>query len=230
MPNTPKLDMPEISESQASKYLTHNEALRILDATVQCVAISNVVTVPPGSPSDGDMYIVGAGATGTWSGHDDELAYYRSSSWVFITPQEGWHCWVLSSGAWFMYQSASTGWVLALEAFYFDIGGGCNGAPAASQVLLRAIMVRSISFDNDFAGSQAEAEVAATAQTDFDVQKNGSSIGYFRFAAAGTAATFVTSGSGDETFSAGDVLKVVAPASPDATLANIAFTFAGTKV
>lgn len=229
MSNTPNLGMPELSESQAGKSLTVNEALRVLDAVVQCRAIDNSISTPPGSPSDGDTYIVGPGATGDWSGHEDEIAYYRSSSWTFIEPQVGWHCFVISENEWFIYDSASTGWILALDAFYYDVGGGCNGVPSASQVLLRAIMVRDVSFPDNFSGSQAEAEIAATAQTDFDVQKNGSSIGYFRFAAAATAATFNTTGSGVEAFAAGDILKVVAPASPDATLAHISFTFKGTK-
>jgi hypothetical protein len=74
----------------------------------------------------------------------------------------------------------------------------------------------------------AKARVAATAQTDFDVLKNGVSFGTIRFAAAATTATFI-SGSGS-TFATGDVLTVVAPVTPDATLEDIGFTLLGTKV
>lgn len=223
--------MPELAESQSLKYLTHNLALRVLDALVQASVIDKDLSDAPALPSDGDCYIVGPSPSSgdDWDGHESEIAYYRSSTWVFITPQEGFRVWVLDEDAEYVYRSASEGWGLALEAFYYDVGGGCNGAPTASQVLLRAIMVRGVSFLDDFAGSQAKAEVAATAQTDFDVQVNGVSIGYFRFAAAGTTATFVTTDSVTEALVAGDVLKVIAPGSPDATLANIAFTLKGTK-
>ena len=46
-----------------------------------------------------------------------------------------------------------------------------------------------------------------------------------RFAASANGATF-TMGSPTE-FNAGDVLTVVAPATPDATFANLAWTFMG---
>ena len=32
------------------------------------------LSAPPGSPSEGDRYIVGPSATGDWSGHDGEIA------------------------------------------------------------------------------------------------------------------------------------------------------------
>ncbi len=74
--------------------------------------------------------------------------------------------------------------------------------------------------------SQGYADVAATASTTFDIQKNGVSIGSMVFAAAGTVASFtVTSAT---SFAAGDRLSVVAPASTDATLADVYFTIVGT--
>jgi len=221
--------MPEIAEAQAAKYLTHNEDLRILDATVQCVAISNAVSTPPGSPSDGDRYIVGAGATGVWSGHEDDLAYWRSSSWTFMVPSEGWHCYLLNLDSWYVYQSVSTGWVPTFGSLAYDIGASVNGIPTVSQVLLRAPMVRAVEFPDNFVGSVSIANVAATAQSDFLIKRNGTQIGYFRFAAAGTVATFTTSGSGVEMFAIADVLTVESPASPDSTLADIGFVFMGTK-
>ena len=74
---------------------------------------------------------------------------------------------------------------------------------------------------------QGKAGTSATAQTDFDIQKNGSSFGTMRFAASGTVASFI-SASGS-TFAAGDVLKVVAPASPDSTIADVGFMLVATR-
>jgi len=41
------------------------------------------LSTPPSSPSTGDRYIVGASATGDWSGHDNEIAEWNGSSWDF---------------------------------------------------------------------------------------------------------------------------------------------------
>jgi len=55
---------------------------------------------------------------------------------------------------------------------------------------------------------------------------NGMNVGTMVFAAAATTATFAMTSA--TTFNAGDVLTLVAPAVPDATLANLAWTFMGT--
>lgn len=92
---TPRLSMPEIVESQAGKYLTHNEALRVLDALVQLTVQDRDLTAPPGSPANGQCWIVGASATGAWVGHDGEIAQRYAGAWYFIAPQEGWRAWVV---------------------------------------------------------------------------------------------------------------------------------------
>jgi hypothetical protein len=107
------------------------------------------------------------------------------------------------------------------------LGAMYNGAPTASLVLLHHVYTRTVKFPSGLSGSQGAAGVAATAQTDFDLQKNGSSVGTLRFAAAAQSATFILAS--ETSFGAGDVLKVVAPATPDATLADITFTLAGTR-
>lgn len=112
MSDTPRLEMPEISESQASKYLTHNSALRILDALVQAAVIDKDLFVPPVSPSDGDTYIVATtdSTSGDWENHDDEIAYYQSSSWIFVTAIEGWRVYVQDEGVYYTFWGASIGW------------------------------------------------------------------------------------------------------------------------
>ncbi|NIP67909.1 MAG: DUF2793 domain-containing protein, partial [Planctomycetales bacterium] len=36
--------------------------------------IDKDLTAPPGSPSNGDRYIIPTGATGAWAGHETEIA------------------------------------------------------------------------------------------------------------------------------------------------------------
>lgn len=232
MADTPNLTMPEISDSQAAKYLTHNDGLRVLDALVQAVIIDRDLTAPPGSPSDGDTYIVRTTATGDWATHEDEIAYYKSSVWEFHTPAEGWVVYAQDENELLIYQG-SAGWdtlVSVLEADSHDVGGSKEGQPGSSEVLARIVFVRAVTFADDFAGSQGVVGTAPTdsAGADFDIQKDGSSVGTMSFASAATTATF-TSDSGGVSFAAGEVLTVVAPGSQDPALADLAFMFKGVQ-
>ncbi|MFM7009473.1 MAG: hypothetical protein ACKO0Z_09120 [Betaproteobacteria bacterium] len=96
-----------------------------------------------------------------------------------------------------------------------------------SVILNHHEFVVAADFPANMTGSSWKAEVSATAQTDITVQKNGSNIGTIRFAAAGTTATFV--GFSAASFAIGDHIKFVAPASADATLANIRGSLLGTR-
>lgn len=101
-----------------------------------------------------------------------------------------------------------------------------NGRPTANLIMQRYVFAGSVTFPTGLSGSQGTAGVAATANATFTVQKNGSAIGTMTFPAAATSATFAMATT--TTFGAGDVLTLMAPASPDATLADLAWTFAGT--
>lgn len=114
-----------------------------------------------------------------------------------------------------------------IPAAPYDVGSFTEAAPTASQVVLRHVFSRSVVFPAGLAPSQGKAGTAATASTTFTIKKNGSSVGSFNFAISATTATF-TMASGT-TFAAGDVMTVEAPGTPDATLAGITFTLAGTR-
>lgn len=55
--------------------------------------IDSTTTTPPGSPGREDAYIVAGGATGDWTGHDDEIATYRDGAWDFTVPVDGELVW-----------------------------------------------------------------------------------------------------------------------------------------
>jgi hypothetical protein len=109
----------------------------------------------------------------------------------------------------------------------FSVGAMCSGAPAASEKLLIYSFVYSVDIAANAVGSECESLVSATAQTDFLVKKNGSTIGTIRWAAAGTVATYVSFAA--TSFAAGDIIVIEAPASPDATLADIGFSLKMTR-
>lgn len=94
MDESANLDLPYIMPSQAQKHITHNEAIARLDAVVQLAVIDRDLASPPGSPADGDRYIVAASATGTWTGWEDSIAGYYAGAWFRLEPREGWLCWI----------------------------------------------------------------------------------------------------------------------------------------
>ena len=96
---SPILSLPYIQPSQAQKHVTHNEALRQLDAIVQLSVISADLTAPPPTPDEGDRYIVAAAATDTWTGEDNAVAVWADESWTFHTPLAGWRADIQGSGA-----------------------------------------------------------------------------------------------------------------------------------
>lgn len=109
----------------------------------------------------------------------------------------------------------------------FDLTAFYPGVPTASAIVTRVPVARVVTFPASLTGSVAKASVAATAQTDFDVQLNGGSVGTIRFAAAGTSATFIAAS--PIVTAAGDLISIIAPATPDATLANVGFVLTGTR-
>ncbi len=94
---SPRLSLPYIAPQQAQKQVTYNEAMQVLDCLVQPVAASRTTTTPPGAPTAGDTYIVPAGATGAWAGRGNAIAVWRDGAWSFVTPAEGWLCYVIDT-------------------------------------------------------------------------------------------------------------------------------------
>ncbi len=94
MDDTPNLNLPYIMAAQAQKHVTHNEAIRALDAIAQIGIADRDLTVPPSSPTEGSSYIVAIGGTGAWSGKDHKIAAWQDGAWAFYAPREGWLAWV----------------------------------------------------------------------------------------------------------------------------------------
>ena len=87
---TPNLGLPFILQGQAQKEVTHNEALIRLDALVHGSARSRTLATPPGSPANGERWIVPSGATGAWAGQAGRIAHWNVNAWAFYVPITGW--------------------------------------------------------------------------------------------------------------------------------------------
>lgn len=82
---TPNTGIPYVPENTQDPAAGLNLALNTIDALLQTAVIDMGQTAPPGSPNDGDLHIVGTGATGAWAGQDNNLARYVAEGdfWQF---------------------------------------------------------------------------------------------------------------------------------------------------
>jgi hypothetical protein len=104
---TTHLLLPYILAAQAQKHVTHNEALRLLDGLVQLSVLDRDMTAPPGSPADGDRYIVGSSASGDWAGWDLNVALWTDGAWLRLPPRTGWRAWIEDENVLLVYDGSS---------------------------------------------------------------------------------------------------------------------------
>jgi hypothetical protein len=107
MDTTNRLGLPYLAAAQSQKHVTHNEALRALDALVQIGVLAADITAPPATPAEGDRYIVGAAPTGAFAGKGQMLAAYDDGSWRFATPRTGWIAYVAGSGVLMLFDGSA---------------------------------------------------------------------------------------------------------------------------
>jgi hypothetical protein len=98
MSTTARLSLPYIAPQQAQKQVTYNAAMALLDQLVQPTVKSRTTAAPPGSPAEGDTYIVAPAATSDWAGKDGRFAAWLGGAWSFATPVEGWLAYVVDTG------------------------------------------------------------------------------------------------------------------------------------
>jgi len=104
---SPNLNLPYILAAQAQKHVTHNEAIRNLDALTQLSLEDKDLTAPPGSPPEGAAYIVAPGGTGQWAGHDQAIAAWQDGAWAFYEPQQGWIGWLRDEDTQVVYNGST---------------------------------------------------------------------------------------------------------------------------
>ncbi|WP_423207697.1 DUF2793 domain-containing protein [Paracoccus yeei] len=103
---TTHLGLPYLLAAQAQKHVTHNEALRLLDAMVQLSVLDRTRTAPPASPADGNRHLVASGATGLWAGWDLNIAFWIDGAWVRLVPRTGWLVWVAAEGLFLVWSGS----------------------------------------------------------------------------------------------------------------------------
>lgn len=53
------------------------------------ISVEAQQNAPPGSPTTGQYYLVGASGSGAWSGHSNDVAYWNGTAWEFFDPYDG---------------------------------------------------------------------------------------------------------------------------------------------
>ena len=129
MDTTTNLQLPFIAAAQAQKHVTHNEALRGLDAVVHLMILDKDLAAPPSSPAEGARYIVAGSATGAWVGEEGKIAAWQDGVWAFYAPREGWLAWAADEDTLYIYTgSAWTGFAVDLGDVVDDTTPQLGGA------------------------------------------------------------------------------------------------------
>jgi len=70
---------------------------------------------PPGSPSDGDRYIVGSSPSGDWAGQANNIAIWddNNTAWIFATATEGMTAWLEDENTYVTFDGSN--WDLTLK-------------------------------------------------------------------------------------------------------------------
>ncbi len=127
MSETPRYAMPLLDAAQAQKHVTVNEALARADALAAGRVERRDLSSPPAAPADGDVFIVGAGATDDWAGQDGALALFLNGGWAFVAPWEGAAFWVAAERVRATYDGGS--WIAGRAA------GAAGGAATLGRVV-----------------------------------------------------------------------------------------------
>lgn len=107
MTDTIHLGLPYLDAAQAQKHVTHNHALRMLDALVQLSVTARNVVSTPASPTEGGRWIVGGGATGAFAGNVNNVAAFQDGVWRFFVPQKGWVAYVESESVTVLFDGSA---------------------------------------------------------------------------------------------------------------------------
>lgn len=163
MDQTPNLKLPYIMPSQAQKHVTHNEALRLLDAVVHLSVKSRVQTGAPITPLSGERHIVANQATGQWAGKEGMIAFFIDDGWSFVAVAKGWLAYVEDEGRLLVFNG--TEWEVT-GSVPDKLSLSMLGVQATADAINRfAISSEASLFNNAGAGHQIKVNKQAATNT-----------------------------------------------------------------
>lgn len=170
---TPQLGIPLVPEGTIDPAAGLNIALNDLDALASAgvvAVLSMALTAPPGSPDDGDQYIVATGGTGAWEGLETHLVRYvdEGDFWQDWAPGARFHLVLdLSSGSMYRWNGSA----------YVGFGGGGGSLSvsdgtttvAAASALQVSQGARVVDEGGGTAGLRVAAQVIELSGTSYDL-------------------------------------------------------------
>ncbi|MDN2578973.1 DUF2793 domain-containing protein [Aquibium sp. ELW1220] len=136
MEQTTRLKLPYLLPSQAQKHVTHNEALRALDAIVQVGVESSNRNDPPAEPAAGERHLVGDAPTGAFAGHAGTIAAFQDGAWTFHEALPGWLAWDAETRALLVHDGA--GWAPVVDLQSVPMVGVNATADAVNRLTVAA--------------------------------------------------------------------------------------------
>ena len=134
---------------------------RACDAFLQPVVKGYLTNTPPGSPVDGDMYIIGSAPTGSWASYAGYVAKWSAllAAWEFYLPKNGWQfqsnsareIYRRTGGAWEIYYQEGT-WTPALAG---SVTAGTQTYFTQSGYYTRIGRVATVSFRTELSAKDA---------------------------------------------------------------------------
>jgi Protein of unknown function (DUF2793) len=160
---TPRSGLPLLAAAQAQKHVTHNEALLQLDALSCARFLDRDLSAPPGSPADGDTYLVKATASGDWTGQDGNVAYASDGAWRFALPFAGLMAFVADESIFAVYTGSS--WVDLTSLLTFENLAMLGVNTSADATNKFAVKSSALLFDNIGGTVQAKINKHASGDT-----------------------------------------------------------------
>ena len=202
----------------------------LIDMLLHPYIISMTEAVPPlNGLVVGDMYLVPEAAEGAWLDHDNELAVYNGTAWVFCKPTRGVRArlanpssWVWFNGEFWLDESQDGETPPAAQGTRYDIALAVTFEPEPEEVLLVFTVPEAMTLPDGGAGSRARCLAAPNGILRLLVKRNGVEIGTILFTANSVKGEF--SVIGNKTFAAGDLLSIHMPTNAPAGFQNYSAT------
>lgn len=177
MSETPIFKFRLVAENttEKGKADSANENALIAEALFKQRVESRSISAPPGSPSDGQIWIVpdasaSPAPSGAWAGHEDELALYYNG-WLFIAPINGPVFYVADEDLYVKYDDTASppAWIVGgVDTFL-----GLSDSPASySGQAGKAVVVNGAETGVAFEGAAAARAYQTSTQTADSTARN----------------------------------------------------------
>ena len=154
---SPKLKLPYLAPAQARKHVTHNEALRQLDAIVQ-LSVLAIANDAPEQPQNGECFIVGSAPQNSFANQAHHIAAFQDGAWSFFTPHIGWRSYVQEGAEFRIFNG--TDWQALTGGGSSEMLQKLGVNMAADETNRLAVKSRTTLLDNEGAGHQLKINKA----------------------------------------------------------------------